>query len=101
MTILASSFDGRPGYRVEMDRRRFLLTSLAGVVAAPLCAEAQAPGKVYRIGFLRYLACSEQFGLATLRQGLRDLGYVEGHNIVLECRDPSGKADSFRTWRPS
>jgi len=32
-----------------MDRRRFLLTSLAGVLAAPLAAEAQPAGKVYRI----------------------------------------------------
>jgi len=34
-----------------MDRRRFLLTSLAGVLAAPLAAGAQPPGKVYRVGF--------------------------------------------------
>jgi ABC-type uncharacterized transport system substrate-binding protein len=36
-----------------MDRRRFLLTSLAGTLATPLVAEAQQAGKVYRIGFLR------------------------------------------------
>jgi ABC-type uncharacterized transport system substrate-binding protein len=36
-----------------MDRRRFLLTSLAGALATPLVAEAQQAGKVYRIGFLR------------------------------------------------
>jgi ABC-type uncharacterized transport system substrate-binding protein len=36
-----------------MDRRRFLLTSLAGALATPLVAEAQQTGKVYRIGFLR------------------------------------------------
>jgi len=35
-----------------MDRRRFLLTSLAGVLATPLAAEAQPAGKVYRIGCL-------------------------------------------------
>src|SRR5438045_69368 len=39
-------------YRSAMDRRRFLLTSLAGVVVAPIAAEAQQPGKVYRIGYL-------------------------------------------------
>jgi hypothetical protein len=35
-----------------MDRRRFLLTSLAGAVAAPLAAEAQETGKVYRLGYV-------------------------------------------------
>jgi hypothetical protein len=35
-----------------MDRRRFLLTSLAGVLAAPLAAEGQQAGKLYRIGLL-------------------------------------------------
>ena len=35
-----------------MIRRRFLLTSLAGAMGAPLAAEAQQAGKVYRIGFL-------------------------------------------------
>jgi putative tryptophan/tyrosine transport system substrate-binding protein len=62
---------------------------------APFIAEGQQAGKIYRIGFLRYLACPEQFGLANLRQGLRERGYVEGHNIVLECRDAAGKAERF------
>ena len=38
-----------------MDRRRFLLTSLAGALAGPLAAEAQQVGRVYRIGFLGHL----------------------------------------------
>jgi hypothetical protein len=41
-----------PPYRPDMDRRRLLLTSLAGAFAAPLAVEAQPASKVYRIGFL-------------------------------------------------
>jgi putative ABC transport system substrate-binding protein len=67
-------------------RRRFLLTSLAGALAAPLGAEAQA-GKIYRIGFLQTVPDTPRTNfLEVFRQGLRDLGYVEGQNIVIEHR---------------
>jgi putative tryptophan/tyrosine transport system substrate-binding protein len=69
-----------------MDRRRFLLTSLAGALAAPLGAEAQHDGRVYRIGLLGLSSRSDITGLAALRQGLRDLGYEEGKNLVIEAR---------------
>jgi hypothetical protein len=81
-------------YRSGMDRRRFLLTSLAGALAAPLAAEAQQLGKVYRIGFLKYSDCSDP-GSTILRQGLRELGYVEGRNIVIECRAAPGKTEQL------
>jgi len=78
-------------------RRRFL-TGLV-IAVPPLSARASAQeykaGKVWRIGFLRYLACLDQFGLANLRQGLRELGYVEGRNFVLECRAAEGKTERF------
>jgi putative tryptophan/tyrosine transport system substrate-binding protein len=68
-----------------MDRRRFLLTSLAGALAAPLAAEAQQAARMYRIGYLTpvplWTPAAEAF-----KQGLRDLGYVEGRNIVIEAR---------------
>ena len=41
-----------------MDRRRFLLTSMAGAVAAPVAVQAQQPGKVYRLGYLSLLSAS-------------------------------------------
>jgi putative ABC transport system substrate-binding protein len=72
-----------------MDRRCFLLSSLAGVLAAPLAAEAQQAGKVARIGFLltASLAYPEtQATLEAFRQGLREHGYIEGQNIVVEYR---------------
>jgi putative tryptophan/tyrosine transport system substrate-binding protein len=77
-----------------MDRRRFLLTSLAGALAAPLGAEAQQAGKVYRIRLLGATSNSAHAkGVEALRAGLRDLGYVEGQNIVIEYRWAEGKYD--------
>jgi putative ABC transport system substrate-binding protein len=73
-----------------MDRRRFLLTSLAGALAAPLGAGAQQAGKVYRIGVLS--PDSPPPGLfEAFQERLRELGYVEGKNIVIESRHAGGK----------
>jgi putative ABC transport system substrate-binding protein len=70
-----------------VDRRRFLLTSLARALAAPVAVEAQQDGKVYRIGFLRFgPAAASADRVEALRTGLRELGYVEGKNIVIEFR---------------
>ena len=74
-----------------MDRRRFLLTSLAGVLAGPLTAEAQYAGKVYRIAFLGSTSPSGYASqMEAFRGGLRDLGYVEGQNFVIEFRWAEG-----------
>ena len=75
-----------------MDRRRFLLTSLSGVLA-PLLAEAQPPGKVYRIGFLWDSPTVWPHALEAFRQGLRERGWTEGQNIVVEYRWAEGKFD--------
>jgi len=74
-----------------MDRRRFLLTSLAGALAAPLAAGAQQATKVARVG---YLATNPTPHFqAAFRQGLREFGYVEGRNLVIEDRDAAGKLE--------
>jgi putative tryptophan/tyrosine transport system substrate-binding protein len=76
-------------YRPGMDRRRFLLTSLAGVIATPIAVGAQEPGKVARIGMLGG-SHSDPF-VEAFQQGLRDLGYVEGRNIRFEYRWAEGR----------
>jgi putative ABC transport system substrate-binding protein len=77
-----------------VDRRRFLLTSLAGALAAPRAAEAQQTGKVYRIAFLGSTSPSGYASqMEAFRGGLRALGYVEGQNLVIEFRWAQGKND--------
>jgi ABC-type uncharacterized transport system substrate-binding protein len=77
-----------------MDRRRFLVTSLAGALAAPLAAGAQPAGKVPRVSVLVLapMAARPQQWEA-LRQGLRDHGYVIGQTIHVEFRSADGKVD--------
>jgi putative ABC transport system substrate-binding protein len=76
-----------------MDRRRFLLTSLAGVLAAPLAAGAQmGTAKVYRVGYLGSTAASANpRGLEAFRHQLHELGWLEGQNIVIEYRYADGR----------
>ena len=77
-----------------MDRRRFLLTALAGVLAAPLAAETQTPQRVYRLGFLGQTSAPDlSRQMAALSQGLRDLGYAEGSNLVIDYRWAERKLD--------
>jgi hypothetical protein len=60
-----------------MDRRRFLLTSLAGALAAPLEAVAQHQGKVYKIGLLGPLLVEQaEPYFAVFRQRMREHGWV-------------------------
>jgi putative tryptophan/tyrosine transport system substrate-binding protein len=57
-------------------------------------AEAQQPGKVYRIGILRSgSASSDLYAPQQFQQGLRELGYVDGTNIVIEYRYADGKLE--------
>ena len=65
-----------------MDRRAFVVT-VAGFLATPLAAEAQEAGKIVRIGFLRFGTPPPAF-IEGFRQGLRDLGYVEGKTVVIK-----------------
>ena len=75
-----------------MDRRMFLGTLAGGLLAAPLAAETQPAGKVYRIGYLSDRLGPGAFEEAFLR-GLRELGYVQGRNIMIEYRWAEGKAE--------
>jgi putative ABC transport system substrate-binding protein len=72
-------------------RRAFIGTLAGAVLATPLAAEAQQVAKIARIGYLSpNLAASPHLREAFL-QGLRDLGYVEGRNVVIEIRSAEGK----------
>jgi putative tryptophan/tyrosine transport system substrate-binding protein len=79
-----------------IDRRRLLTGTGAVLFAGPLAAEAQQAGKVYRIGFLGNSTAALEVNLVgPFREGLRDLGYVEGRNILIEYRWAEGKYDRF------
>src|ERR1700693_3307098 len=72
-------------------RRVFVGSLTGGLLAAPLAAEAQRGGKVARIGYLSTNLAGNPRLHEAFRQGLRDLGYVEGRNVVIEYRDAEGK----------
>ena len=72
-----------------MDRRRFLLTSVAGAFAAPLAGAAQQAGKISGVGVLMNLDPPDAPPPEALRQGLRALGYVEGQSLVIDWRVPT------------
>jgi ABC-type uncharacterized transport system substrate-binding protein len=74
----------------------FALSAMLSALSFPV--EAQQPGKVPRIGFLgNSTATLEANLIAPFREGLRDLGYVEGKNIVIEWRWAEGKYERFPT----
>jgi putative ABC transport system substrate-binding protein len=76
-----------------MDRRAFLAALARGLLAAPLAAGAQQAAKIARIGYLSGSLAAGPHLPEAFRQGLRDLGYVEGRNVVIEYRDAEGKPE--------
>ncbi len=79
-----------------MDRRTFVGGVAGWLLVAPLAARAQQVAKVYRIGILETIpAARNAANLDALRKGLRDLGYVEGRNLVIEYRSADGRPERF------
>jgi|SRR5215831_13934923 len=77
-----------------MDRRAFLTLVGGSVLAAPLAAETQPAGTVRRIGYLAAGSAKVNVNYVdAFRQGLRELGWVEGQNIVVEYRHAEGRFD--------
>jgi len=74
-----------------ISRRAFVGTVAGGLLAAPLAAQAQPAGNGSRIGILFYGAAGPSPELDAFRQGLRELGYVEGRNITIEYRFAYGQ----------
>jgi ABC-type uncharacterized transport system substrate-binding protein len=75
-----------------------LMTLSFGLLVAPLASEAQPPTPVHRIGLLSASTPRPEYDALAeaLRQGLRDLGYVEGQNLVLEVRYAAGSQERLR-----
>ena len=77
-------------------RRRVVLAIGAGALVSPLSSFAQQQGKVWRVGFLaqRHVDFVDaDFYYGPFTQGMRELGYVEGKNLVIEWRSAEGKTE--------
>jgi putative ABC transport system substrate-binding protein len=78
-----------------MRRREFVSLLVSAAASWPLTAHAQQPGKMWRIGLITH-----SYGkfLDGLFEGLREFGYVEGQNIIVERRYAEGKAERFQEF---
>ena len=79
----------------QLDRRGFMAAIAGSLLAAPLVAEAQKKGKVYRIGFLIY-GPGPSAEVDAFQQELRELGYIEGQNVTVEYRFARGQVGPRR-----
>jgi len=78
------------------NRRKLLLALGAGALAAPFASLAQQPNKVWRVGFLALrspTAWNPNASYDAFMQGMRELGYVEGKNLIIEWRLADGKVE--------
>ena len=69
----------------------FIVTFALSILVAPLCTEAQQPGEIPRVGVLSPFISSADLLLEAFRQGLREIGYMEGQNIAIEHRSAEGR----------
>ena len=74
-------------------QRRYFVIAAGTFLAAPFAAAAQQARKVARIGYLAGNLAATPHRPEAFRQALRDLGYVEGRNVVIEYRDAEGKIE--------
>lgn len=78
-----------------MDRRAFIASVAGGLLPVPLFGAAEQSGKVPVVGILNNSVGPRSRSVDTTRQGLRELGYVEGRTILFEVRFAGGNPDSF------
>jgi putative ABC transport system substrate-binding protein len=77
-----------------MKRRAFLALVPGSLLAAPLTAEGQQAGKVWRVGLLSSASASAAVARTdAFKDGLRELGYIEGQNLAIEYRWAEGRED--------
>jgi len=73
-----------------------LVATLAlAILVAPLAANAQPPGKVFRVGVLLPASLGPSSVFRVFKQRLQELGYVEGQNLALEVRAARGATDTI------
>lgn len=78
-----------------MNRRKLLVVFGAGVLAVPLVSIAQQQGRIWRVGFLvqRRVDSLDSDFVGGFPRGMRELGYVEGRNLVIDWRSAEGKVE--------
>jgi ABC-type uncharacterized transport system substrate-binding protein len=81
--------------RFDQLKRRELITLLGGAVAWPLAAHAQQAARMPRVGILSPAASETAATLTAFRDGIRDLGYIEGQTIALDFRLSKGIMDAL------
>jgi ABC-type uncharacterized transport system substrate-binding protein len=74
-------------------KRREFITLLAGAGAWPVVARAQNSGKIVRIGILTTANPRSASFIRSFEQKLRELGYIEGQNMVIDFRNAEGQVD--------
>ena len=78
----------------QMPRRTFMAVIAGGLLTAPLAVEAQLAGKKPRLGVLQ-IGGGQPASIVPFYQGLRDLGWVDAQNIVIERRNAEGHEERF------
>src|SRR6267143_3361769 len=77
-----------------ISRRAFVASLASGGVLWALTGEAQQAGKVYRVGVIFHEPLRSRYS-DPLRDGLRQFGYVEGHNLKLEINSANGRPERY------
>jgi putative ABC transport system substrate-binding protein len=82
-------------------KRREFIAGLGSAAAWPVVAWSQQSDRMRRIGVLMYVSTNDPIGrsdIATFQQSLRELGWIEGHNVRVDYRWSAGDANRFRTY---
>jgi putative ABC transport system substrate-binding protein len=85
------------GMKKNMKKKLTVIALCAMLFALSVNVEAQQPAKVHRIGYLASVSV-DLARIEAFRRGLRELGYIEGKNVVIEVRSPEGKPDRLASF---